>query len=294
MATIAPPYPYMGGKRKIAPLVWSYLGDPKLYVEPFFGGGGVFLARPSWHKHRRAVINDANCFITNFWRAVKYAPEEVARHADFPPHEAELHARHLWLMEQANRIREGVLNDPEFYDSQAAAYWAWGLCLWIGDDWCARENPKRQIAAIPRGMARFSGDELKEYLQALSQRLKDAIVLCGDWKRCLTPGMLRDHSTVGVFLDPPYPGYEEYYAPLTVSPAVWDDVVTWCLENGDKYRVVLCGQGDDGRLLLDAGWREIAWVANRPFPRRDKEDTGRRFRERVWISPRCGGQQRLF
>lgn len=290
---IPPPYPYMGGKRKIARLVWDYLGDPQLYVEPFFGGGAVFLARPAWHKHRRAVINDANCFITNFWRAVKFAPKEVARYADFPPHEAELWARQVWLLEHAAQIRERVLAAPDYFDPQAAAYWAWGQCLWIGDDWCA-DSPKRQIATTPRGMARLAGDDLFAYLNALSARLRDTIVLCGDWSRCVSPGLLRNYDTVGIFLDPPYPGFEQYYQSLVAEPSVWEAVLEWCLDNGHQYRVALCGHSGMGDALTERGWWEIAWVANRPFPRRDSEDTGRRFQERVWFSPACVGQMRLF
>ncbi|MGB9619722.1 MAG: DNA adenine methylase [Armatimonadota bacterium] len=43
------PFPYFGGKSKIAPLVWSRLGNVKNYVEPFFGSGAVLLARPDEH-----------------------------------------------------------------------------------------------------------------------------------------------------------------------------------------------------------------------------------------------------
>jgi len=39
--TLIAPFPYFGGKRKIASVVWEYLGDPKTYIEPFFGSGAV-------------------------------------------------------------------------------------------------------------------------------------------------------------------------------------------------------------------------------------------------------------
>ena len=31
------PFPYFGGKRRAAPIVWRALGDPSGYVEPFAG-----------------------------------------------------------------------------------------------------------------------------------------------------------------------------------------------------------------------------------------------------------------
>lgn len=42
---IHPPYIWFGGKRKVAPLVWQALGDTAHYIEPFFGGGSVWLLR---------------------------------------------------------------------------------------------------------------------------------------------------------------------------------------------------------------------------------------------------------
>ena len=32
---LAAPFPYFGGKRRAAPIIWEALGDPGGYVEPF-------------------------------------------------------------------------------------------------------------------------------------------------------------------------------------------------------------------------------------------------------------------
>lgn len=34
------PFPYFGGKRRAAPIIWRELGDPAGYVEPFAGSAG--------------------------------------------------------------------------------------------------------------------------------------------------------------------------------------------------------------------------------------------------------------
>lgn len=44
-ATLAAPFPYFGGKRRAAPIIWGALGDPSGYVEPFAGSAAVLLAR---------------------------------------------------------------------------------------------------------------------------------------------------------------------------------------------------------------------------------------------------------
>jgi len=50
------PFPYFGGKSKIADIVWKRLGDVPNYVEPFFGNGAVLLRRP--HKPGIETVND--------------------------------------------------------------------------------------------------------------------------------------------------------------------------------------------------------------------------------------------
>lgn len=92
-----PPFPWFGGKSKVAHLVWERFGDVPNYVEPFFGSGAVMFLRP--HEPNTETVNDADCYLANFWRATKENPSEVAKHADNPVNEADLLARHKWLLE---------------------------------------------------------------------------------------------------------------------------------------------------------------------------------------------------
>ncbi len=78
--TLRAPFPWFGGKSKVAHVVWEHFGDVVNYVEPFFGSGAVMLARP--HAPTIETVNDIDCLLVNFWRATQYAPEEVAKHAD--------------------------------------------------------------------------------------------------------------------------------------------------------------------------------------------------------------------
>lgn len=78
------PFPYFGGKRTVAPLVWTLFGAQVAnYIEPFAGGAAVLLGRPSARTaiNNRCVetINDKDSFVINAWRAMKYAePLELA------------------------------------------------------------------------------------------------------------------------------------------------------------------------------------------------------------------------
>ena len=50
---IKAPFPWFGGKSRVAPLVWERFGDVRNYVEPFMGSLAVLLGRPetlAWHR----------------------------------------------------------------------------------------------------------------------------------------------------------------------------------------------------------------------------------------------------
>jgi hypothetical protein len=130
------PFPAFGGKAKVAGLVWSRLGDVANYIEPFCRSAAVLLARP--HAPRVETVNDLDCYIANFWRAIQHAPEAVADWADWPVNEADLHARHRWLVASGESIefRQRMREDPEYFDPKIAGWWVWGACCWIGGGWC--------------------------------------------------------------------------------------------------------------------------------------------------------------
>jgi site-specific DNA-adenine methylase len=136
-APLKAPFPWFGGKSRVSHLVWNAFGDVANYVEPFAGSLAVLLGRP--HTPRIETVNDLDCYLANFWRAVKYSPEEVAKWADWPVNEIDLHARHRWLVAQAE-FRERMRGDPEYFDARVAGWWVWGICQWIGGGWCAESN----------------------------------------------------------------------------------------------------------------------------------------------------------
>lgn len=133
------PFPWFGGKSRAAHLVWPALGDVANYVEPFAGSLAVLLSRPT--PPRIETVNDLDCYLANFWRAVAADPQAVAHHADWPVNEADLHARHQWLVNQAD-FRERMKSDPDYFDAKVAGWWVWGLSAWLGSGWCRiREAP---------------------------------------------------------------------------------------------------------------------------------------------------------
>jgi len=132
------PFPWFGGKSRVADLVWERFGDVQNYVEPFFGSGAVLLERPT--EAGIETVNDLDCMVANFWRALKNNPDAVADAADWPVNEVDQHARHLWLSSQ-EEFRERMKTEPDYYDAKIAGWWVWGQCSWIGSGWCSRQLP---------------------------------------------------------------------------------------------------------------------------------------------------------
>ena len=134
------PFPYFGGKSKIAPEIWERFGRVPNYIEPFFGSGAVLLARPEPFDGVETV-NDMDSFICNFWRAVKTAPDKVAEFADNPVNENDQHARHFWLTGRKETLAPKLEGDPEWFDAKIAGWWCWLMGCWIGGGICSGEGP---------------------------------------------------------------------------------------------------------------------------------------------------------
>ena len=141
MSNLQAPFPWFGGKRRVAPEVWERFGDVENYVEPFFGSGAVLLGRPANHAAKIETVNDLDGFVANFWRAVTYAPQETAAHADWPVIEADLNARHAWLVSQRESLLRKMEGDPDYFDPLIAGWWVAGICGWIGSGYCSGEGP---------------------------------------------------------------------------------------------------------------------------------------------------------
>jgi hypothetical protein len=136
---LSSPFPWFGGKRKVAAEVWRRFGSIDNYVEPFFGSGAVLFGRPQ--PSGNETVNDLDGYVANLWRAVKYAPTETAEWADWPVNENDLHARHVWLLQQRDTLRPRLEGNPEFFDAKVAGWWVWGVSCWIGSGFCSGNGP---------------------------------------------------------------------------------------------------------------------------------------------------------
>jgi site-specific DNA-adenine methylase len=139
MSEYKAPFPWFGGKSGACEVVWQAFGDVQNYVEPFAGSAAMLLGAPE--GKRIETINDADGFVSNFWRAIHADPEAVAHHADWPCNENDLFSRHSWLVRHAQGLTDKLHADPDYFDAKIAGWWCWGACNWIGSGWCGGEGP---------------------------------------------------------------------------------------------------------------------------------------------------------
>lgn len=309
------PYPYFGGKARVAPMVWARFGGARNYVEPFLGSAAMLLARPGGAQGVETV-NDACGYVANFWRALQAEPEQVAAWADQPVNENDLHARHHWL--RARDMRARLEGDPYWYDAQAAGWWVWGMACWIGTGWCGPQGAgpwvvrdgelvrgedggggeagvTRQVVHLGdagRGVTRqvvHQGGVL-EYMQQLRDRMRRVRVACGDWSRVCGSSATWRHGTTAVFLDPPYCSEDRQDCYAQESYTVAHDVRSWCAEMGQRQdmRIALCGYEGEHDALEDLGWEVVSWKASGGYGSQgDLSGRANSRRERIWFSPAC-------
>lgn len=287
------PYPFFGGKSRIANVIWQGLGEVSNYVEPFAGSLAVLISNPN--KPKIETVNDIDCFISNFWRAISNDAPGVAKHADYPVHEADLHARHQWLVSQAtDEFRFKMNSDPDYYDVKIAGWWVWGMGASIGNNWLQPKglNAAPLLSSAGGGIHGLSHNIL-DWFTELQIRTRRVRVCCGDWSKVLTPSVTHNNvglspkDITGIFLDPPYDykGRDKVYKE---ENNIFHEVCQWAISNGDnpKLRIALCGY--DGDHDIPTTWKAHAWKADGGYSAlgnsRGKENAKR---EMVWFSPHC-------
>ena len=318
--TLKAPFPWFGGKSRCANLVWERFGGLQNYVEPFFGSGAVLLANP---VPCTETVNDMDTYLANFWRALSKDPDAVASHADWPVNEADLTARHQWLVNQGE-FRERMKTDPDYFDARIAGWWVWGQSAWIGKGWCEvrgtrvyrqrphlgdagmgvhRQRPhltghgmgvhrkRPHLGDAGMGIHASTRGSIYAYMRAIAIRMRNVRVCCGDWSRVLGDCATLHNGLTGVFLDPPYSAEanrkEEIYAVEDLRVA--HDVAAWARQNGENplLRIALCGY--EGEHDMPPSWECVSWKTQGGYARLSENGQGllNKYRERIWFSPHC-------
>lgn len=129
------PFPYYGGKTKLAERIADLLPEHQHYVEPFAGSLAVLLAKK---PARMETVNDIDGDLMTFWRVLRDQPDDLARAAALTPHARAEHqlaydlavpdelerARRVWVL--LTQGRAGTLRNTgwRFYRNPAGSTFA--------------------------------------------------------------------------------------------------------------------------------------------------------------------------
>lgn len=313
------PFPWFGGKASVAGEVWARFGNVANYVEAFGGSLAVLLARPT--PPQTETVNDLDGMLVNFFRAVRGEPEKVAWYADYPQTQADVTARHIWLVTGRESLTARLMGDPEWYDAKAAGWWVYGISCWIGGGWCSGRGPwtsedgllvkKSNGGGVAgnkslhlwhgQGVHRQSLDSggLYNLMRRLSERLRYVRINCSDWTSLTSPCVTYRHGLTGYFADPPYASTRDMRYFVDSTEAAWA-VREWAIREGENplMRIAVCHYEEDG-YTFPPEWESFVWKAHGGYSNLGDGDTlgkANAHKERIWFSPHClkPGQGRLF
>jgi len=306
------PFPYFGGKASVADVAWRALGQPKHYIEPFFGSGAVLLNRPNYDPATHVeTVNDKDGHIANVWRALQADPDAVAKVCDWPVNLADLSARKSRLLSAGPGLLAALAADDKYYDVELAGCWIWASSCWIGAGLTSlggipnisdAGQGVHRIGKVPhicdagKGVQEPYNTNIYEWFRQLSERLRYVRVVCGDWIRVCGGNWQAQIGPCGMFFDPPYSDpnrYSDIYHEDSMTVAT--EVAKWAYQRAgrDSCRIVLAGYYGEHEWLLDHGWRVHRWSARGGYGNLKRSEDGEavgkynRHREALFMSPNC-------
>jgi site-specific DNA-adenine methylase len=142
----------------------------------------------------------------------------------------------------------------------------------------------RKLPHLSTGRGAFISD----WMRALSDRLRDVRVACGDWSRVCGDSVTWRHGLTGVFLDPPY-GVEDrakVYSQdcLHVAAKARD----WAIEAGKRPDMRIAFAGYDSEHAFPSDWSIYRWKTSGGYGSQgDGQGRANCARETIWFSPAC-------
>ena len=182
----------LGNKKKIAKEIQKYFPEHKIYIEPFFGAGGMFFNKP---KAKYNIVNDLDSDVFNLFQVVMNQKEELERAFYLMPIHSDL--LNYW---KQNKETEPIKKALRFLLMSNFTY--------LG-----------KMCTLLFGGSRYTGK--KEYFELINKTfdfLFDVQINNKDFKDFLKNISLDDRSGKGetektfIYSDPPYLQTDDNYS----------------------------------------------------------------------------------
>ena len=271
--TVEPPFPWLGGKRRLAREINALLPPPSptvTYVEPFFGAGALFFSR---RPQGAEVINDKNREIINFFQVLRDDGENLVRYLQNIPYSRDL------FYEWRNPISDGATPLE-----RAARFFYITRSTFAGQS--TGRTPSWAFARIDN-RARSMSLVVDNELLRVRDRLRHAYIENDDGVRVIERF---DGPDTILYCDPPYVAEERSYGGYEHEFSADDHArLLSVLKNAQGY-VAISGYPSElyADLLEHDGWEwrdfAVRCKANQSSGRGNWEGMDRV--ERVWLNPR--------
>ncbi|HXG27833.1 MAG TPA: DNA adenine methylase [Nevskiales bacterium] len=269
-----PIVPWIGGKRRLAPVILPLFPEHTCYVEPFCGAAALyFMKQPSEVE----VLNDINGELVNLYRVVKHHLEEFVRQFKWA-----LTSRQIYEWHKITRPETltDIQRAARFFYLQKQAFGGKVDCQAFGT--ATTSGPRLNLL------------RLEEDLSAAHLRLADTYIEHLPWDACVAK-YDRPHSLF--YCDPPYwetEGYgvdfpiDEYERMARLAREIEGTMIISVNDHPEMRRVfgglpmkavpityTVGGGGNPAeRLELVIGNWPAGWPAPRPAPQRELFEGG--------------------
>lgn len=265
MLPVAEPLiPWIGGKRRLAPMLLPLFPDHTCYVEPFCGAAALYFMK---HPSDVEVLNDVNGELVNLYRVVKVHLEEFLR-------------QFKWALSSREIFKWQQLTVPEtLTDIQRAARFFYLQKLAFGG-----KVEGQTFGTATTSPPRINLLRLEEDLSAAHLRLSSTYIENLPWSACVER-YDRPHSLF--YCDPPYWetegygvdfGFEHYERLAELARTIQGTMIISVNDHPEMRRVfaglemrsvpitytVGGGQGVARHELVIGNWRS-GWPEPRPL-----------------------------
>jgi DNA adenine methylase len=173
----------LGNKKKIAKEIQKHFPPHKIYIEPFFGAGGMFFNKP---KAKYNIVNDLDSDVFNLFQVVMNQKEELEKAFYMMPIHSDL--LEYWKKnEETEPIKKALrflfLSNFGIYGSESIKY--------------GTENPKNSVYN--------KIDLCFEFINDVQFNNKDAVEFLKSFQ-------IRNQNEYLIYCDPPYLGTTDNYS----------------------------------------------------------------------------------
>jgi DNA adenine methylase len=179
-----PPFPYYGGKGRMAPWIASLMPAHRVYVEPYAGSAAVLFAKRSAAIE---IVNDLDSNVVNFFRVLRGQEPDLIRALTYTPYSREEYAAADLKdpgaddVERARRFLVRCTQGHNAAGSGGRAGWSNGI----------RRNQSQAGTVV----------NLVDRLPQVAERLRSVVIEHRDVVECITA---YDADDALMYVDPPY------------------------------------------------------------------------------------------